>query len=292
MTPLGNLFFSGAGLVEHGFEGTGVEVQQSFEIDAQCCATQRLNFGHEVVQADLRQQLAKAEKPAHFAFFTYPCNRYAGIAAIHGKRVGDELYLHAFRRVAINRYEVYGLENVPGMLKFPVVMEAMTNLPGYHVQVFCPIKTELWLPQRRDRVIVLASRRPFNWRLPAQPNRRVRLADILERDPDVTLPKYALDRLRGKYRDQPIISDPAADDLAPTCVAHYAKDRSTRLVVDRRFKHGVRPYTVREYARLQGVRDSFRFSGDPAAAYRMIGNGVSVPVGRWIGREISRYFGN
>ena len=97
-------------------------------------------------------------------------------------------------------------------------------------------------------------------------------------------------RLAGKYRDRPIISDAERGDIAPTCVAHYAKDLSTRLVVDWRFPFGARPYTVREYARLQGVPDTFTFAGSDMAAYRMIGNGVSVPVGRWIGSEIMRYF--
>src|SRR5436305_14145755 len=87
----------------------------------------------------------------------------------------------------------------------------------------------------------------------------------------------------------PTCSDPERGDIAPTCVAHYAKDLSTRLVTDKRFPSGARPYTVREYARLQGVPDRFSFAGGEMAAYRMIGNGVSVPVGRWIGAEVVRY---
>jgi DNA (cytosine-5)-methyltransferase 1 len=192
--------------------------------------------------------------------------------------------------MAIRRYPVYAVENVPGMKKFPVVMEAMTQLPGYHVQVFSPVRTALWLPQHRDRLIVLASRRRFSFRPPEASGRRVRLAEILDRDPEVTVPDYALRRLRGGYRDRPIISDPARDDLAPTCVAHYAKDRSTRMVADRRFKYGARPYTVREYARLQGVPDNFGFAGTESDAFRQIGNGVSIPVAQWIGREIQRFF--
>jgi site-specific DNA-cytosine methylase len=35
----------------------------------------------------------------------------------------------------------------------------------------------------------------------------------------------------------------------------------------------------------------FSFVGSDNDAYRMIGNGVSVPVGRWIATEIKRYFG-
>ena len=93
---------------------------------------------------------------------------------------------------------------------------------------------------------------------------------------------------RDWYR--PIISDPQRGDIAPTCVAHYAKDLSTRLVADKRFPRGARPYTVREYARLQGVPDTFTFAGTERLRYRMIGNGVSVPVGKWVGAEIVRYF--
>lgn len=90
----------------------------------------------------------------------------------------------------------------------------------------------------------------------------------------------------------PLPSEPEPRNIAPTCVAHYAKDLSTRLVADARFPSGARPYTVREYARLQGVPDTFTFRGSNNDAYRMIGNGVSAPVGKWIGSEITRYFGS
>jgi len=220
---------------------------------------------------------------------TYPCTKYSTIADIHGTRTGDELFLHFFRHLAIRRPEVYVVENVPGMRKFPVVMEAMTALPDYFVNVFCPVQSSAWLPQKRDRLIILGSRKPFAWRKP-EAGRRVTLAEILEDDPQVEIPDYVGRRLTGAYRDLPIISDPAKGDLAPTCVAHYAKDVSTRMVADSRFPHGARPYTVREYARLQGVPDWFRFEGTDRDAYRQIGNGVSVPVGEWVGREIIRYF--
>lgn len=287
--PLANTYFSGAGLMDLGLQRGGVRVQQSFEIDRHCCATLRANFDHEVVECDLKLKLAADEKPCEVMVATYPCTRYSQIADIHHVRTGDELYLHFFRHVALRRPEVYVLENVPGMKKFPVVMEAMTRLPGYYVKVFCPVKAQLWLPQRRDRLIIFGSRRPFAWREPAA-GRRVSLAEIVEEGAAVEIPEYVNRRLDGGYRDLPIISDPARDDLAPTCVAHYAKDLSTRLVRDRSYPRGVRPYTVREYARLQGVPDEFQFVGGDRAAYKMIGNGVPVPVGEWVGQELCRYF--
>ncbi|MCF7785603.1 MAG: DNA cytosine methyltransferase [Prosthecobacter sp.] len=289
MNILANSYFSGAGLMDLGLEQGGVTVQQSFEIDAACCQTLKANFKHEVMKGDIAQKLVKDERPADVLVATYPCTKYSPIADIHGTRTGDELFLHFFRHIAIRRPECYVVENVPGMRKFAVVMEAMTKLPDYFVHVVCPVQSSLWLPQKRDRLIIIGSRRHFAWREP-KAKRRVKLAEIVEDNPSMQIPDYVAKRLAGSYRDLPIVSDPELDDVAPTCVAHYAKDVSTRLVKDRRFPGGVRPYTVREYARLQGVPDSFIFHGGDRAAYKQIGNGVSVPVGRWIGRELKRYF--
>lgn len=289
MSPTINTYFSGAGLMDIGLMQAGVEVLQSFEIDAACVATQRANFSHEVVQADITKKLVLSDKRADVLAATYPCTRYSTSADLHSTRTGDELFLHFLRHLALAKPEAYVVENVPGMRKFPVVMEAMTRLPDYYVHVECPVRSSLWLPQRRDRLIIIGTRRPFLFRPPAG-RRRVRLAEIVEKDPQVEIPDYVSRRLNGAYRDRPIISDPFRDDIAPTCVAHYSKDRSTRLLADRRFPHGARPYTVREYARLQGVPDSFGFAGTNNDAYRQIGNGVSVPVGEWIGAELRRYF--
>jgi DNA (cytosine-5)-methyltransferase 1 len=286
---LTNTYFSGAGLMDIGLKAGGLTLQQSFEVDSLCCETMRQNFSHEVVQCDITKKLVLADKDCHVMVATYPCTKYSPIADIHGVRTGDDLFLHFFRHVAIRRPELYVVENVPGMKKFPIVMEAMTKLPDYYVHVACPVRTSTWLPQKRDRLIIIGSRRHFAWREPTA-KRVVTLADILEPEPTPHIPDYVNRRLAGKYRDKPIISDPKRGDIAPTCVAHYSKDLSTRLVADPRFPLGVRPYTVREYARLQGVPDTFCFAGGFNDAYRMIGNGVSVPVGEWIGGEIKRYF--
>jgi DNA (cytosine-5)-methyltransferase 1 len=223
--------------------------------------------------------------------FTYPCTKYSAIADIHGTRTGDELFLHALRHIALKRPEMYVIENVPGMKKFKIVMEAMTKLPDYYITVFCPIEATNWLPQRRDRLIVIATRKPFYIAAP-KPEKAPRIKDILEVNPKIHIPDCLVSRLKGKYRDLPIIVDP--DDpkaIAPTCVAHYMKDLGTRVVKDKNSPVGVRPFTVREYARLQGFPDDYQFN-DEVYSYKLIGNAVAVPVGRWIGEQAVRYFNN
>lgn len=279
-------YFSGAGGMDLGIEESGINIIESYEIDKKWCDTLRKNFKHHVNEADITQITVLDQNDADVYIGTFPCTRYSTIADISGTRTGDDLFLHFFRHIALAQPEMYVVENVPGMLKFKVVMEALTKLPDYYVRVECPVNANMWLPQERKRLILIGSKKPFtNFDYPdSQP---LRLKDIIEKDASIDIPQYVYNRINGKYRDKPIISDPDNDDLAPTCVAHYAKDKGTRLIKDGK---RIRPYTVREYARLQGFPDWFEFCGTDNDAYRQIGNAVAVPMGRWIGKQIVKYF--
>lgn len=283
-----NSYFSGAGFFDIGLREGGLNLGQSFEIDQDCCEVQEKNLQHKVNRCDITRKTVLDDQDCDVMIGTYPCTKYSAIADIHGTRTGDDLFLHFFRHIALKKPEVYAVENVPGMKKFPVVMEAMTKLSDYYVTVFCPVKAENWLPQRRNRLIIIGSKKYFAWRAPSAEKPKP-LSDIVESEAEISIPDYVHARMSGKYRDKPIISDPDKGDIAPTCVAHYAKDRGTRMIKD---GNRVRPYTVREYARLQGVPDWFQFNCSDNSAYRMIGNGVAVPVGIWLGNEIMRYFNN
>ncbi len=288
--PTAKSYFSGAGLMDLGLSMSGIDIVQSLEIDPTCVETLKMNFSHPIIHSDIKDIKVLDQLKSDIIVGTYPCTKYSTIADIHNVRTGDDLFLHFFRHIALERPEMYIVENVPGMKKFPVVMEAMTKLPDYYVNVFCPVDALNWLPQKRERLIVFGTKRRFCITPPVQ-HKRIPLSEIIEECPAMSIPAHVLNRIKGKYRDMPIISDPAdADSYAPTCVAHYAKDRSTRLIIDRSHPFGVRPYSVKEYARLQGVPDSFQFSGTDNDAYRMIGNGVPVNLGEWAGKEALKYF--
>src|SRR5438046_9093261 len=85
-----------------------------------------------------------------------------------------------FRHLAIEKPEMYIVENVPGMKKFKVVMEAMTKMPDYYVNVFCPVDAACWLPQKRQRLILIGTKRQYSVNSPSQISNRPRLKDILE----------------------------------------------------------------------------------------------------------------
>lgn len=247
-------------------------------------------FSHPVINGDIKNITVLEQPNSEIIIGTYPCTKYSGIADIHGTRTGDDLFLHFFRHIAIEKPEMYIVENVPGMKKFKVVMEAMTKLPDYYVNIFCPVDAANWLPQRRKRLILIGTRKPFNISPPNIVVSKPKLKEIVERNPEVEMPEYVISRINGKYRDKPIIVDPEETTaIAPTCLAHYSKDLGTRLVKDRFSKHGVRPFSIREYARLQGFPEDFNFV-NRRSSYRLIGNAVVVPMGRWVGDQAMRYF--
>jgi DNA (cytosine-5)-methyltransferase 1 len=291
--PTAKGYFSGCGGMEIGIMQAGVNVIQSLDLDPEATSCMKLNshyFSHSVLNVDIKDLTVLEQPKTDIIVGTYPCTKYSAIADIHGTRTGDDLFLHFFRHIAIEQPEMYIVENVPGMKKFKVVMEAMTKLPDYYVNVFCPVDASNWLPQRRKRLILIGTRKPFSIKAPAQENNIQSLKDMIEKDPVVEMPDYVVSRIKGKYRDLPIIVDPEQPSaIAPTCVAHYSKDLGTRLVKDKKAKYGLRPFSIREYARLQGFPDDFHFP-NKRSSYKLIGNAVAVQMGKWIGLEAMKYF--
>lgn len=291
--PTAKGYFSGCGGMEIGLMQGGINVVQSLDLDIEAtnCMNQNPHyFSHSVLRADIKDKTVLDQPASDIIVGTYPCTKYSAIADIHGTRTGDDLFLHFFRHIAIEQPEMYIVENVPGMKKFQVVMEAMTKLPGYYMNVFCPVNATNWLPQQRKRLILVGTKKSFSISAPDQINNRPRLKDLLEKDPEVDMPNYVLNRIKGKYRDQPIVVDPELPNAtAPTCVAHYSKDLGTRLIKDKNAKHGMRPFSIREYARLKGFPDDFKFE-NKRSTYKLIGNAVPVHMGKWVGEEAMRYF--
>ena len=103
--PTLNSYFSGAGLLDIGLMKTGIEIQQSYEIDKDAVKVQEHNLDHEVIQSDLAFKLVEDENHADVIAFTYPCTNYSTIGDIHGGRTGDDLYLHALRHMAARLLE-------------------------------------------------------------------------------------------------------------------------------------------------------------------------------------------
>src|SRR5438045_572179 len=177
--------------MEIGIMQAGVKIIQSLDLDPEatnCMKTNSHYFSHAVLTADIKNKTVLEQPKTDIIIGTYPCTKYSPIADIHGTRTGDDLFSHFFRHIAIEKPEMYIVENVPGMKKFKVVMEAMTKLPDYYVNVFCPVDAANWLPQKRKRLILIGTKKYFSIAAPKPAKSILRLREVLEKNPNVEMP--------------------------------------------------------------------------------------------------------
>lgn len=279
--------FSGAGGLDYGLQQAGFNVVESYEFEKHACDTLVAAGKGNVYKCDISRLLLENQQRTYVITATFPCTHFSTA----GLRDGDELYLEAHRIIRCLVPELFVIENVPAMEKFPIVMEAFMDMPGYYVSDYILNACDLGAPQNRKRLIIIGSKKPFDWDFsPVPEGKKTYLIDILERNVDLPLSKGAQTRLAGKNPGQwpAHVYDPRERLYGPTCVAHYAKDQGDRLVVDPG-NLKIRSFTAREYARLQGFPDDYPFMGKKQAVFRQIGNAVSPYMAMAIGKELMRY---
>jgi DNA (cytosine-5)-methyltransferase 1 len=263
------------------------------EVDADRCRTLRHNFPDMHVWEGPIQQMTLAAWPRAIPvhFYTFPCTNYTYGANVHGHWHGDSLYLEALREAVLLWPEVIVIENVLGMRKFPRVMETWRNLPHYHATEF-EVHGERFTLQKKARLFLILHRQPFNFKpleCYATPLQGVALRDYLDAQTETSIPPYILKRIAGGYRDNAIIYDP--DQRTPVNLfANYKRDRSNYLIRDSLHPAGVRPFSVREVARLHGFPEDFQFFGNVGSQYGQIIDSVMVPVACAIGLALDDYF--
>lgn len=304
-----------------GFEQAGYNIQLANEVDPNQAATHRMNFPHTHLVNESIHMVSTNDLVERFGLPDvviggFPCVTYSKIAALHGTRHSDimpktnynkyaskggELFLHYRRVVADTQPKAFVVENVTDLAGCRIIMETLQNTPcpnrggrlgRYYTFVYGTVDTQdFGIAQRRKRMFVIGlnkeANRPILRTRPLQHTHTV--GSLLEENPDVPpfngaeIPGYMQNRIDGVYRDKPSVKEVSPDVVGNTCVAHYATDQSTTMVL--REDGTLTPYSIREYANLQGFPSSFELLNEKHS-YRGIGNAVSVPVARAVGEAI------
>ena len=313
--------FSGIGGMDLGFQQAGFNIQLANEVDSNQAATHKVNFPETTLLEDSIHLLSTDDLVDRFGLPDvivggFPCVTYSKAAAIGGKRHSDakpkrnysvyaeqggDLFLHYRRFVADTQPQVFVVENVTDLVGCRIIMETLKNTPcpnqggrlgRYYTFVYGYVNTkDFGIAQSRVRMFVIGVNKQVNKPLlrkrPLEHTHTV--GSLLEEEPDVAplngkeMPNYNLSRINGTYRDRPSVKKIGDDVIGNTCLAHYAKDQGTTMV--EREDGSLTPYSIREYANLQGFPADFVLS-DKKYAYRGIGNAVSVPVAEAIGMAI------
>ena len=223
-------------------------------------------------------------------------NNYTKYASL-----GGDLFLHYVRMVAYSN-KAFVVENVMELTGMRIIMEALKDMPcmrtgekfgTYYNLTYTKVNTSKFgLPQNRERLFVIGVAKEAKREAPVTRSGNATApcyGEILEYEPDVAgitseLPNYIKKRMNGGYRDKPAIKGIGKDIIANTCVGSLPPGSGTQMVD--RGDGLITPYSVREYGNLQGIPSDWKLP-NAKSSYRVIGNGVSVPVYHSMWRALS-----
>ncbi len=258
----------------------------------------------------------------------FPCQAFSYAGKKLGLDDARGTLFYEFARVVkeVNPIICIG-ENVRGLLSHQngKTLEGMISILeeiGYNVMPVQVLKAINYkVPQKRERLILVGIRKDVNlkYEYPLPDNRIYTLKDALKKgelfDKDVpdslgsSYPKSKKDVLdlvppKGYWRDLPLDIQKEFmggsfyltggktgmarrigwDEPCLTLTCSPAQKQTERCHPDE-----TRPFTVREYARIQTFPDDWSFAGSVAQQYKQIGNAVPVNLGREVGYSIVKF---
>jgi DNA (cytosine-5)-methyltransferase 1 len=276
--------FAGIGGIELGLHQAGFATELLCELDESAQAVLRARFPDIPIVADVRQLDALPE--ADLVAAGFPCQdlsqagRTAGIA---GARSG--LVEEVFRLLGASRVRWLLLENVPFMLQLDkgramrVLTDRLADM-GFS-WAYRVIDAQCFgLPQRRQRVVMLASRTEEPWHV------------LFAHDAGIP-PAVASEAACGFYWTEGSSGLGWAVDAVPTLKGGSSIGIPSPPAIWMRGTSGeiVTP-EIRDAERLQGFEADWTL---PATAgktakigtrWKLVGNAVSVPMARWIGEQL------
>jgi DNA (cytosine-5)-methyltransferase 1 len=274
--------------VETAAERRGLEARCVFscDIDRHCARAYEANFG-DVPVGDITAVEAGSVPDHELLVAGFPCQPFS----IIGRREGFEdargtLFFDIARIVAEKRPEALILENVKtlkghnGGKTLGRILGALSEL-GYKTDWRTLNALDFGLPQKRERIWIVAMRDGGKMEWPQGGARMTPLSELLEKDPPEKF--FASERIRKKRlaggamkSSEPTIwheNKSGNVSAHPYSCALRAGASHNYLLVD-----GERRLTPREMLRLQGFPDDYRIVCGDSQTRRQAGNSLPVNV--------------
>jgi site-specific DNA-cytosine methylase len=263
--------------------GNKGRVAAAYDVSEAANATYALNHGQPPKARELAT-VPPAELASHGAdtwLLSPPCQPFCRMGNRHGL---------ADRRCRALRHlmDLFGdapperlvLENVEGFLGSDAheLLTDRLRAHGLHCLDLRACPSRFGLPNQRPRVFIVASRQPLAARpLPDLPPRP--LADFLDAEEDEAL--YLRPEVLARHRHG--MDFVTEEDRRSTCFIGGYGQRFVGSGSFLKTARGVRRFSPSEVARLLGLPAGFRFPAELSleARYRLLGNGLSIPVAAW-----------
>lgn len=295
--------FAGIGGLRIPFEKARGECVFSCEIDPFCRQTYQANFG-ETPFSDIR--LIDMTKLPKFDLLLagFPCQPFS--IAGHKKGLSDErgnLFFEIVRILEYRQPKAFLLENVKGLIHknnkkiLNIMIDNLENC-GYHVSYQVLNAKDFGLPQNRERIYIVGSKKgsePFTFPTPTY--QKTRLGDILENKVDnkytltPRLWEYTQERKKLHQKKGNGFGYSLFNHNSPytsTLSARYYKDGAEILVEQK--DNIPRRLTPRECAKLMGFSENFKIVVSDTSAYKQFGNSVAVKVIEKLAEKITQEY--
>ena len=314
--------FSGCGGMALGFKNSGINSELLVEIDKDSCKTLSFNFKNtEIVCDDISNvDFKKFHNKIDIVAGGFPCQAFS----YAGKSKGFEdtrgtLFFDFARCVKEVMPKVAIGENVRGLIShdkgrtLSTMVRTLEDI-GYNVQYKLLLAQYFNVPQKRERVFIVATRKdlPNNYEYPKELDYFVPLGIALKDCPSSEGQEYPKRKKEimdmvpqgGYWKDLPIEiqkeymkgSFYLGGGKTGTARRLSMKEPSLTLVTspaqgqtERCHPTKTRPLTIRESARIQTFPDSWKFSGSLGSQYKQIGNAVPVNLAYHVGKSVIKY---
>lgn len=315
MRPTVIELFTGAGGLALGLEKAGLKGIMYVEIDKDCVNTLKTNRPDwNVVHGDIHNVDFSGIK-ADVVCGGFPCQAFS----YAGKKMGFEdtrgtLFFEFARCVKQVQPKVFVAENVAGLKShdkgrtLKTMLDVLSSL-GYTVKYHVLNTVEYGVPQKRQRILIVGTKPGIEFHFPQKIPGIVTLREALKGVPPSPGTKYSEKRKKvlelvppgGSWVNLP--EDVKREFMGKSINSGGGKRGMARRMswdepcltlttspsqkqTERCHPDETRPFTVREYARIQTFPDDWGFSGNVSSQYRQIGNAVPVTFAELVGKSI------
>ena len=285
--------FSGCGGMDLGFKGaftflgahyaeTRFDIIWANEINSAACETYRANVGDHIIEGDINSVMDSLPAYADVVIGGFPCQDISingKMLGIAGKRSG--LYSAIVEAVRRIQPKVFVAENVGGLLlkhnepSLRKILEDFNGL-GYNIHYQSYLASDYGVPQTRERVFFVGTRKDLPTFTPPQPvggqpiTAKQAIGDLESLGEDKAFSHiWSLANVSGEQGNRRLVADRPGYTIRAECHGnihfHYSLPRRI---------------SMREAARIQSFPDSFRFTSKLRETERQIGNAVP-PVLAW-----------
>jgi len=317
--------FAGAGGLALGLELAGFHAQGLVEIDKHAAKTLRDNRPNwNVIEDDIikvSEEGIKNYLPLNceidFVSGGYPCQAFS----YAGRKLGLDdvrgtMFFYFAKIIKDLNPKVFLAENVKGLTTHDdgKTLQTMIHIyekMGYKVTWNILKAINYGVAQKRERVVIVGIRDDIDvaYHLPKEYDYKSVLKDVLINVPESVGEKYPEKKRKvlelippgGYWRDLP--EDIAKEYMGKSYYSGGGRTGMARRIsweepsltltcspaqkqTERCHPDETRPFTVKEYARIQSFPDEWGFSGSMNQQYKQIGNAVPVEFAKAIGLSI------